>query len=334
MYVEPSSSSGGSSEYAIPPEDLCYHEEPEEEEEIDAAALEAERQAIHKRLMSRRMSQISFPEIDIEGVLEGADEVLGSGAFGSVMRSTWRGADVAVKVIQCSDITEEEINDFRREVKMVALLGNHPNVVKLVGACTKPPRLAMVMQLCERGSVYDYVVRKKLPLTPLQCVSIARDTAAGLLHLFSEGVVHRDIAARNVLLDRNLRAYVNDFGLSRAKDLAQAVSRTKQLIGPIKWMAPESLLAPGTYSFETDVWGFGVFLFELNAHTDPYPSLTPTEAMLAVIQQKSSLTLPDDCPPFWQELINKCTQFDPALRPSIGQLYRILNSHYRQLDHY
>ena len=311
---------------AIPPPPTGY-EVPSALDTAASLSLLDQRAGVAPQDAAPKVTSICAADLDDFG-----HRVLGSGAFGAVYRAQWRGSDVAVKMITCADIGPEELSAFDREVNLLATIGHHPNIVRLMGANRHPPNLLIVMQLCENGSVFDYLVKKKTPVDYRRTLCIARDAAAGLYHLHSESVVHRDIAARNILLDLNLRAFVNDFGLSRSKDLALSSARTAQTLGPIKWMAPESLLEPGTYSFHTDVYSYGVFLYEITALQEPFPEATPAEVFCGIIQNKLSLVPSPSTEPFLAELIRHCLSFDPMKRPSMREIHQRLQFQISNLE--
>jgi hypothetical protein len=168
---------------------------------------------------------------------------IGSGSFGTVFSARWRGSDVVVKKLRAELATAAVVGDFLAEAQLCERVCRHPNVVRFIGATTKLPDLCLVFEYLPNGSLENVLFRQKrfasvadLP----RLVQIAEDCAAGVLHLHEESVVHRDIAARNVLLDELFRARVSDFGMSRVKESEDrdAPEHTASVVGPLKWFGP------------------------------------------------------------------------------------------------
>lgn len=176
-----------------------------------------------------RLPEILREELILDNI------ILGRGIGGFVQSGLWRGCKVAVKTIlvvkgRDSDMLER----FLHECSLLARTSNHGHVIKFIGCCTKLPNLMLVSQYCENGSVLDWLAAHPT-CDLLTRVRILKETAAGLLHLHAEQVVHRDIAARNVLLDKQLTVYVTDFGMARVKEAALEDGKTASFLGPIKW---------------------------------------------------------------------------------------------------
>src|SRR5690606_2416813 len=136
-------------------------------------------------------------------------------------------------------------------------------------------RFYIVSEFAQKGSVLDLINNADENITDVLRLRIARDAAAGVAHLHAEGVVHRDISARNFLVAKDYTVMVTDFGMSRMVDSASAESeaaRTTSTIGPLRWMAPESLRSR-EYSQATDSYMFGCFLYELVSYQQPYGNM-------------------------------------------------------------
>lgn len=288
--------------------------------------------------------EIAFEELEMEEI------PIGTGAFGVVFKGTWRGAPVAVKKILA--MNELLLQDLKQEATLMHMLGNHPNVVRLVGAVTVPPYYCLVTDYYPQGSVYDALIKKKknVPQTPVQMqggpspqllvscggngvpvkwnllVKVARDAAAGILHLHCEGVIHRDIACRNLLLDESWNVHVADFGLSRIKKHNAEYGKTSSNIGPVKWMAPEAIM-DRKYSEKSDAFSFGVVLWELVCRKIPYDDMEPVNVAMGVVHNSLRLTIPTDCDPMFAELMKRCWEQRPERRPDFKFLYDRLQSY-------
>lgn len=121
---------------------------------------------------------------------------------------------------------------------------------------------------------------RKEKLDTKTILKFAIGTCRGMVHLAAEGVVHRDLACRNLLLDELLRVKITDFGLARVLDDTSA-GQTQSTVGPIKWMAPESIIHR-KYSTKSDVWSFGICLIEMCLSSEPYPGEDQMKVAMSV----------------------------------------------------
>jgi len=245
---------------------------------------------------------------------------IGVGSFGSVWQGQWRGREVAIKRIH--EMYEDEVEDFEREASMMELLSNHPHTVSFVGACLQP--LCLVSRFLKNGSLADLIrpkdKGKKVEFSLKEKVRMLFEAASGVLHLHCEGVIHRDLALRNILVDENYKVCVSDFGFSRIKDKDADYGRTNSSTGPLKWMSPEAI-SKKIYSEKSDSYSFGVVTWELITEKIPYEELdlNPLQIALEVIQNGLTPTIPDTHPVL-QKLMRECWDRDPKLRPSFTVL--------------
>jgi serine/threonine-protein kinase CTR1 len=272
----------------------------------------------------------ALPEIEWKELVLDLENVLGTGAFGIVYKAKWRGATVAVK--QLKGIDAENLEHFKREARIMHKIGNHPNIVRLCGICTEPGLYAIVTPCYNHGSVHDQIVKNKVKLDWHQIVKIARDAAAGVYHLHCERFIHRDIAARNVLLDDQWNAMVSDFSLSRILSPGMAGHKTVSAFGPIKWMPPEALLQQH-YSSKSDAYSFGIFLWELLYREDPYNGLKAIEVIPRVLKGERPV-ITESCDPVFKQLMEQCWLEDPEKRPSFRHIVDTLDNYYEELLHH
>ncbi|KAL6079948.1 Receptor-interacting serine/threonine-protein kinase 3 [Balamuthia mandrillaris] len=253
---------------------------------------------------------------------------VGRGVFGIVYRGEWRGATVAVKKL-VGALGEKELTELFREAALLEKLCHHPHVVNYIGIVKSREDVSLVTQFYEKGSLYDILIvrREKVPWKTV--VGMARDAAAGILHLHREKVIHRDVAARNCLVDESCRVVVTDFGLSRVKTSAYLQSNNN--FGPVAWMAPESLLER-QFSEKSDAYSFGVLLWELVARqSTPYPGeSSPYNIALQVIDGMRPI-IPEDCPKEFRELMQDCWKKNRDERPDFESLENRLAAYYFSL---
>jgi len=263
-------------------------------------------------------------EIDFNE-LECKDE-LGKGAYGVIYRAIWRNTEVAVKKLQSSTLSVDQMKDFQSEVKIMTTMKPHTNVLLFMGACTRSPPYCIVMQYINGGSL-----RKLLDVTQFSlemCYQILKDIANGLYHLHVEGIVHRDLASRNILMKETVNGFepkIGDFGLSRILMSASAAETTQSDTGPLRIMAPECIIQK-EYSFKSDVWAFGVLITEVYSHKDPYPHLSPLQVAGLVARGELSPEIPSQAPSDAQKMVIKCCKFDANERPTMKDICQRFSS--------
>ena len=261
-------------------------------------------------------------DMDRDVVLE---ELIGTGAFGAVYRGRWRrgggGAPtpVAVKMLHMGGAADAaELASFAAEVAVLARL-SHPRIVRLLGACLAPPRVCMLEELVEGGSLHFFMHGPGgRRFTYRETLALAEDIAAAMAYLHP-GVVHRDLKSQNVLLDRRWRAKVCDFGIAKLKSNTYLSTKHVQA-GTPAFMAPE-LFTGGAVSEKIDLWSYGTLLWELYTGEVPWRALvTPVQVIFAVAVQHARLPLPAGCPPALSALMAECWRRAPEERPSFAQV--------------
>ncbi|XP_061182220.1 angiopoietin-1 receptor-like [Saccostrea echinata] len=261
------------------------------------------------------------------------NEKLGHGQFGMVKKGYVKQdrdhkIPVAVKSLKESS-SERDKNDFMNELNILKKVGQHPNVVCLVGACHIQGTMFVAMEFCVNGDLRSYLRKMKRcknnlyanakMISPIQksvLLKFALDVASGLSHLADRQIIHRDVAARNVLLDEHLIAKVADFGLSKNDDTYVKTSNTRV---PVKWLAPESLFN-ATYTSQSDVWSFGVLLWEVcTLGGTPYHGID-TAQMCHLLKQGFRMRRPRTCEPALYAMMLQCWNENPDGRPYFGDI--------------
>uniref|UniRef100_A0A8D2ETN7 Tyrosine-protein kinase n=1 Tax=Theropithecus gelada TaxID=9565 RepID=A0A8D2ETN7_THEGE len=248
-------------------------------------------------------------------------ELLGKGNFGEVYKGTLKDkTSVAVKTCK-EDLPQELKIKFLQEAKILKQY-DHPNIVKLIGVCTQRQPVYIIMELVSGGDFLTFLRRKKDELKLKQLVKFSLDAAAGMLYLESKNCIHRDLAARNCLVGENNVLKISDFGMSRQEDGGvYSSSGLKQI--PIKWTAPEALNY-GRYSSESDVWSFGILLWEtFSLGVCPYPGMTNQQAREQV-ERGYRMSAPQNCPEDIFKIMMKCWDYKPENRPKFSELQKEL----------
>ncbi|KAL3843336.1 hypothetical protein ACJIZ3_000739 [Penstemon smallii] len=242
-----------------------------------------------------------------------------SGSYGDLYKGTYRSQEVAIKILKAERLNTELQTEFAQEVFIMRKV-RHKNVVQFIGACTKPPNLCIVTEFMSGGSVYDYLHKQKGTFKLPALLKVAIDISKGMNYLHQNNIIHRDLKAANLLMDENEVVKVGDFGVARVK--AQTGVMTAET-GTYRWMAPE-VIEHKPYDHKADVFSFGVVLWELLTGKLPYEYLTPLQAAVGVVQKGLRPTIPKNTHPKLVELLEKCWQRDPNLRPDFSEVIEIL----------
>lgn len=310
---------------------------PHEETEELKNALEKEILKTKEQLQFKQYSQFalgehsqtrsgSFPDY-VEIPTDGTDlweidtrEVrfgkrVAAGSNGELYRGTYFSQEVAIKVLKPERVNADMLREFSQEVYIMRKI-RHKNVVQFIGACTRPPTLYIVTEFMSRGSVYDFLHKDKGVFKLSDVVKAAIDVSKGMNYLHQNNIIHRDLKTANVLMDENKVIKVADFGVARVQ--AESGVMTAET-GTYRWMAPE-VIEHKPYDHKADVFSFGVLLWELITTQIPYSYLTPLQAAVGVVQQGLRPIIPKQTHPNLAELIEKCWQQDPILRPNFSEI--------------
>lgn len=247
---------------------------------------------------------------------------IGSGGFGVVFKGKFRGETVAIKKIHAHALSNPaSIAEFQSEVAVLCTLA-HPNILRFMGACVKPPNLMIITEFMARGTLFDVLHQSQMKVTWPMRRKMALDTCKGMRYLHQSKLLHRDLKSSNLMLDDNFNCKVGDFGLTRISSGAVAAQMTGQC-GTFQYMAVE-VLSNKPYSEKADVFSFGILLWELIARKLPYFGMQPMQVGLAVVQQGMRPTIPEQCPQPLAQLMKACWNEIPERRPSFAQIQSIL----------
>ncbi|XP_075063933.1 tyrosine-protein kinase Fes/Fps [Mixophyes fleayi] len=252
-------------------------------------------------------------------------EKIGRGNFGEVFSGRLLADNTPVAVKTCRETLPPDLKDkFLSEARILKQY-SHPNIVKLIGVCTQKHPIYIVMELVQGGDFLTFLRNDGPRLKTKELIRMSENAAAGMEYLESKRCIHRDLAARNCLVTEKNMIKISDFGMSReeADGVYSSTGGMKQI--PVKWTAPEALNY-GRYSSESDVWSFGILLWEaFSLGSVPYTSLNNQQTREA-IEQGTRLPLPDMCPDDIYNLMLNCWEYDPKKRPNFNAVHQTLVS--------
>ncbi|NXQ85953.1 FES kinase, partial [Nyctibius grandis] len=258
-----------------------------------------------------------------EDVLLG--ERIGRGNFGEVFSGRLRADNTPVAVKSCRETLPPDLKaKFLQEARILKQY-NHPNIVRLIGVCTQKQPIYIVMELVQGGDFLSFLRSEGPHLRVKELIKMTENAAAGMEYLESKHCIHRDLAARNCLVTEKNTLKISDFGMSREEEdgIYAATGGMKQI--PVKWTAPEALNY-GRYSSESDVWSFGILLWEaFSLGAVPYANLSNQQTREAV-EQGVRLDPPEQCPEDVYRLMQRCWEYDPRKRPSFSTVHQDLTA--------
>ncbi|XP_026133633.1 fibroblast growth factor receptor 2-like isoform X4 [Carassius auratus] len=272
---------------------------------------------------------------------------LGEGCFGQVVMAEALGIDkdkpkeavtVAVKMLK-DDATEKDLSDLVSEMEMMKMIGRHKNIINLLGACTQDGPLYVIVEYASKGNLREYLRARRPPgmeysydiarvsdepLTFKDLVSCTYQVARGMEYLASQKCIHRDLAARNVLVTESNFMKIADFGLARDVHNIDYYKKTTNGRLPVKWMAPEALF-DRVYTHQSDVWSFGVLMWEIfTLGGSPYPGI-PVEELFKLLKEGHRMDRPANCTNELYMMMKDCWHAISSHRPTFKQLVEDLD---------
>lgn len=247
---------------------------------------------------------------------------VGQGSFSVVYKGEYKRQVVAIKKMHKQlQKSESAMNEFCAEVELMSRL-QHPNLLCCIAASLKPPDVLLVTEFMQRGTLFDVLHRDKIRLTWALVRKIGLQVARGLAYLHSNGILHRDLKSSNLLVDGSYNVKLGDFGLSRP---ASGADHGQGLSGTYQYMAPE-ILAGEAQSTKSDVYAYGLVLWEMISGEPPFWGVDPLEAGRRVLQEGARPAIPPHCLRPYAALIQSCWVNAPAARPSIAEVERTIET--------
>ncbi|KAH9256510.1 hypothetical protein BASA81_005425 [Batrachochytrium salamandrivorans] len=290
-----------------------------------AAVLPCEHVLLFRSPIRRTLSSEIPQHFLIQAQELSVERVIGEGSYGVVRLATWRGMKVAVKELKG---THQEA-ELRREASTMARVSNHDHVIPLVGMVLEPVPSVVMAFMCG-GSVEDLLFGAKSSspgdddaamLLPWYAVlKLIKEAACGVMHLHFQQVIHRDLSARNLLVDANGAVRVADFGFARIKEDHLSKGYTQSHVGPIKWMSPEAI-RERKFSEKSDVFSFGVTMFEIIARERPWALKDSMDVVFRVCSgERMNIRHLAPWDQSMQQIMIRCWAQTPEQRPSMKEV--------------
>jgi len=273
--------------------------------------------------------KINRCEYEINRELINILETLGDGQFGKVHKavySTPAEGDTTVAIKTCKiQPGQESMGLAERLLEEAHTMRqfDHPHIVRLIGVCSSQP-VWIVMEYCMFGEMRKFLQSKKHELDMVQLIKYVYQLSQALFYLEQKNFVHRDVAARNILVFSSTCIKLGDFGLSRYMEDQNYYTASKGKL-PIKWMAPESINFR-RFTTATDVWMFAVCTWEiLMMGIKPFQNVKNND-VIGKIESGERLAMPSTCPPPLYQLMLACWDYDSKKRPRFEEITNSLGS--------
>ena len=267
---------------------------------------------------------------------------VGEGGMGLVYIGEWQGKQVALKKIKLNYNEKGNDNMLKRFINEINIIASmrHPNILLYMGTTIDENNYYMITEYLPKGSLYEYLHNKRKKLTEKQKIKIALQIAIAIQYIHSRKILHCDLKSSNVLLDENFKIKLSDFGLSYF--MSEIPKGT--VFGTYHWMAPE-ILNDGKYEITSDIFSYGMILWELLTGTTPYSnifgnSIVNKESIKNYIKQKFDnneeiAPIPKDGNIVLRYIASKCLKYRPEDRLSLDTIIKYLskaNKCYEEVD--
>jgi serine/threonine protein kinase len=245
---------------------------------------------------------------------------IGEGGFGMVFLGTWNEKEVAIKKFTLKEKLNIKniLNKFIREINIISNL-RHPNIVLYMGVSFHENNYYMITEYIPNGNLFEFLHNKNKNIIDEKLqVKIAYEIAIAMKYLHGRNITHCDMKSSNILLDENFTVKISDFGLSRMVNILN-ISETKGKFGTTHWMPPEIMKAK-KYEEASDVFSYGMIVWEMMTGKVPYYGLAPNQIVGLVADCRKIVEIPKEGNSALRKLVKNCLQYVPDKRPSFEEI--------------
>ena len=290
---------------------------------------------------------ITFAEVIMEA------QPMAAGSYKTVYKAQWSGKNRSVAVLELRNTCDAPLTAIQQEMRIFAKLGKHRHIAQLLATTTHAAsgNQCLLMEFAPQGSL-DHVLNKAaegdVDVSMPVRIAIGVQVADALVHLDLHKVIHRDLAARNVLVFgfdtvdwKAVHVKVTDYGLALLTEkgltnaggsMVEVSTHSASAAGPIRWMAVESLQRRA-YSSKSDVWAFGVLLWEImTLGFLPYHTTGDDKEVAAAVIAGERLPKPDNCPDDVYAIMQSCWQQKPKDRPDVAAVHAKLQEAFMEVS--
>ncbi|XP_078485918.1 tyrosine-protein kinase STYK1-like [Ciona intestinalis] len=289
----------------------------------------------------RQLENEALPTFDqkweLDRELLSIGDILGRGNFGLVHKATYNmgnnsnGTEVAVKMLQETAGTSENLTEFLSEINFMLNIGRHPNILSIIGCCTTSTPVLMVTELLKYGDLLQFLLSAREPnkiredsiynMTTQKLYLMAHHVSLGMQYLEKNRIIHGDLAARNILVGENLVCKISDFGLANDVYRYGVIKDRREKCLPFRWVSPERMKAGEVpITPRSDVWSFGNLLYEMvTLGCSPHPGVDP-EDLLKKLEDGYRMKKPKSCSDEMYSLMQRCWLWEPYCRPSFDMI--------------
>ena len=249
-----------------------------------------------------------------------------SNEFVEAWEGLWYHTAVTPVVVKTPKLGEIAINDTANLMRNI----QHQNIVQLYGVCTKEEPVYIVTEFMKHKSLLDYLCGEGRSTKLPQLIDMASQVAAGMAYLDEQNIIHKDLAARSILVGERLKCKVANFELARkaSEGICEAEESNRHAV---KWAAPEVLLQ-NRFSIKSDVWSFGIVLYETVTYGHPpYTGMSNNQTVVA-LEQGYRMPQPPGCPDWLYKIMLDCWQEEPEKRPTFETLQLLLEKFFTTED--
>jgi len=258
-----------------------------------------------------------IPKLNSNQIQLGA--IIGGGGQGVVHKAKYQYKDIALK--SCNFHNDMHFTSFAKEIKILSVL-HHKNIVELIGIVIMPQE-----QIYLATELMDTDLSRAIPLLSFEeKMRVSKDIANGMVYLHSHKLLHRDLKPSNILLSKDGRCKITDFGLTRIAP--DDVMTQTQHVGTFKYMSPESM-SRAHYTEKSDVWSYGIMIIELIEGVHPLKDITWVHEMhKMIITESLEIKIPTNpkCPEILLELLKRCVKIEPNERPNFVVILAVMKT--------